>query len=70
MDKQKSNPADIYFSSEAMAMVGRSLVARISDRMMAGRCEGGYGPNQGGINSELNCMLMAMAVKNRFIRMV
>ena len=68
MDKQKSNAADI-FSCEAMAMVGRSLVARIGDRRMAGRWESGCGPNQGGINSELNCMAMAMAVKHRFGRM-
>ena len=53
-----------------MTKVGRVLVAPIGDRRMLGRWESGCGPNQGGINSEMNCMAMAMAVKNRFGRIV
>ena len=55
---------------ETMEMAGGALVAHIGERRMSGRWESGCGPNQGGINLELNYMAMAMAVNNRFDRIV
>ena len=51
-------------------MAVRSLVAPIDGRRMVGRWESGCGPNHGGINSELNCVAISMAVKSRFTRTV
>ena len=55
----------------AMAKVGKSLVAPIGDKRMAGRYDSGCGQKKGGINSEIYCVVMArMVVKTHFAGMV
>ena len=54
----------------AMVMLVRALVAPIDDRRRMGRWESGYGPNQGCINLEFNCVAISMTVENRFHVMV
>ena len=51
-------------------MVDISLVDHIGDMRMAGRRESVCGNKAGGINLELNCVAVAIAVENRFTRMV
>ena len=55
---------------DAMEMLVRALAASIGGKRRMGRWESGCGPNQGGINSEFNCVAISMTVENRFAGMV
>ena len=48
---------------DAMVILVRALVAQVGDRRRMDRWESGCGPNQGGINSGFNCVVISMTVK-------